>query len=485
MEQTSINFYSWANRYKRLILLALTLHLITAWFSTGFLHPDEHFQNFEFMMGRWWGLGTDHLPWEFAAKMRPWLLPSVISLSKFILHIEIFSLETFWRFANTLFGFFSLLYFIKSSRLRRHHERFAMWLTCAFFWFLPFIHSRVSGENIGTSLFILGLIPLLSQNEQKGVAKAILGGVLIGLGIQLRYHLGFMLIGLFIFKHKQIKPLALCLIGIIIATAIGAVLDTLGYQTFSLTPWNYLSENIVHNRAAFYGVSPWYWYMTRIHTMLYPPISIFIVTSFLWQWITRPKTLITAMTLPFFLIHCLVGHKEMRFLVPLIPFAVIVGGSYYGWLLKNFKLFTPKNWRGFIKLILVLSVLLSFVSGIKPASNDYAFLEKWGEIEATSAPETVYYLGAESAFNMYQLEARSLIKNAPRNERIPNQDSFKDFVATLSPGTTLSVIASSPGDQKWIEREYPACHRIFIASNIAAFLKSKRNPALYRCEVEL
>ncbi len=481
MEQTTFTFISWARKYQGLIAFSLILHLVAACFSVGFLHPDEHFQNFEFMMSRWGDLGFEHLPWEFPAKMRPWLLPSLISASTFIFPSDIFALETSWRILSSLFSFFALFYFLYHCGLRRHHERFAVLMACFFFWFLPFIHARVSGEGFGSAFFILGLIPFFNRRAQHHQVNFLLSGLALGAGIQFRYHLGFMLIGLFIFERKKIKELSICLIGLVIATLIGVALDTYGYQEFTLAPWNYITENILKDKAATFGTSPWYWYFTRIHTTLYPPVSIFIVLSFLWQWLTRPRTLITALTLPFFIIHCLVGHKEMRFLTPMIPFALIIGAQFYGQLLRSFKLFTPKTWRLIVRVILVASAMAMIYSSIKPASNDYAFLQKWAELE--NKPRELFYIGAESPFNMYQLTPKSLIKDGPQFQRLKDLADFERLIKESPSGSTPSVIVSNPKDLKWIHQQRPNCHKVLIASRIGLLVREKRNPILLMCEV--
>lgn len=481
MEQTTFTFISWLRKHRALITFSLILHLVAAFFSIGFLHPDEHFQNFEFMMARWKGLGTDHLPWEFAAKMRPWLLPSLIGASTFIFPKNIFALETSWRIISGLFSFFSLFYFLYHASLRRQHERFAVTMACLFFWFLPFVHVRVSGEGFGSAIFILGLIPFFSRRSRPSLATFFLSGLALGAGIQFRYHLGFMLISLFFFERKKLKELSLCLLGIIFATLIGVALDSYAYQELTLAPWNYITENIFKDKASHFGTSPWYWYFTRIHTTLYPPVSIFVMASFLWQWITKTRSLISALTLPFFIVHSLVGHKEMRFLIPMIPFAVIIGAQFYGWLLRSFKLFAPKTWRTVALIILIGSSLAATYSSIKPASNDYAFLEKWSELE--NKPRELAYIGAESPFNMYQLEAKSLIKDKPDYKRLKDLGDFERFIKASPSGSTLSVIVTNPKDLQWIQQQRPHCHKMLIASRLGLLVREKRNPILLMCEV--
>src|SRR5437868_10741173 len=60
---------------RRSLLLLAAVTLVTAWFSQLFYNPDEHYQILEFLS---WKLGitpVSELPWEFSARIRPWLHP--------------------------------------------------------------------------------------------------------------------------------------------------------------------------------------------------------------------------------------------------------------------------------------------------------------------------------------------------------------------------------------------------------------------------
>jgi hypothetical protein len=58
-----------------ILLLAVLWYLITAWFSTGYLHGDEHYQILEFAGSiAGWNRPED-LAWEHAARIRPALQP--------------------------------------------------------------------------------------------------------------------------------------------------------------------------------------------------------------------------------------------------------------------------------------------------------------------------------------------------------------------------------------------------------------------------
>ena len=63
---------------KRVLFIALIVHLICVWFSVGFHHPDEHFQLIEFANYKCGHTPLAKLPWEFPAQMRPGLQPLMV-----------------------------------------------------------------------------------------------------------------------------------------------------------------------------------------------------------------------------------------------------------------------------------------------------------------------------------------------------------------------------------------------------------------------
>ena len=62
---------------KRSLLLLGLVTLVTAWFSDLFYFPDEHYQVLEFMAHKMGITPAAALPWEFAARIRPWLQPAI------------------------------------------------------------------------------------------------------------------------------------------------------------------------------------------------------------------------------------------------------------------------------------------------------------------------------------------------------------------------------------------------------------------------
>ena len=103
------------------------------------------------------------------------------------------------------------------------------------------------------------------------------------------------------------------------ALAAGYAADTWLYGESCFTPWNYLRENLIYDRISTFGSDPWYYYLKSVTAeglVLFGVLALAAVALFCWRWRWHP---VTWMVLPFVLFHQMVGHKEARFLFPLLP----------------------------------------------------------------------------------------------------------------------------------------------------------------------
>ncbi len=76
----AVQFRVWqqCTAVRRIYLTAGLVFLLTAWFSVGFNHFDEHFQIIEFAGLKLGLTEKTNLPWEFDCEMRPALQPFVV-----------------------------------------------------------------------------------------------------------------------------------------------------------------------------------------------------------------------------------------------------------------------------------------------------------------------------------------------------------------------------------------------------------------------
>jgi GPI mannosyltransferase 3 len=395
----------------RILLVALFFHLFAAFFSTGFHHFDEHFQITEWLNFKNGGISGGELAWEYREKIRPWF--QVFTYNGIYTLFKAFGIESpfihlfILRLFTSLFGLYSMFFFypiIKKwfNEDTRKSEFAFMLMTLA--WYVPYIFVRTSSESFGISFFLLGTSLLLRLNDfRKQILYSLLAGLLFGLSYQARFQMAAMVAPLwfyvFIFKKTSYRNLALVAIGVLIGIGSGLVFDYWGYGIWNFSLWHYFRTNFLEGIMQNVQQYPFWWYIRLCFNRGIAPISLPLILATLFGWWKYRKHPLTWMTLPLFLFHSWVGHKELRYLFPIIIFAPL----YLSFLIfdyrEKFDFLQSKVWgRGLIKFVVGLNILFLFVSTFRPANpsvNFYKYLWKTPEIKKIYAhvEDPFYMLG--------------------------------------------------------------------------------------------
>ncbi|MGZ3883629.1 MAG: hypothetical protein ACXVPQ_04795 [Bacteroidia bacterium] len=309
-------------------MLALLIHIITAYFSVGYHHGDELFQIYEFA-GYKLGLNSaSTMPWEFHEKIRPGLQPLIVyGFTKFFSALSVsdpFTVSLFLRLCQSLLSFFAIVQLLRyfETELQDEHLKKIYWWAGLLWWCLPYFHARLSSENFSSTLFLLGLVLILRERGRWW--HFMLAGLLFGLSFLCRFQLGFMVFGccawLLFVNRSPFKFLLVLFSGVLAALAIGAFVDQWLYGEPVLSWWNYLDANFFKDKASIYGREPFYFFFVEAVLQLIPPFSIFMIAGLIFFWIKFPRHVLTWITLPFVFLHFFVGHKELRFLFPMLNF---------------------------------------------------------------------------------------------------------------------------------------------------------------------
>ncbi|HOV15122.1 MAG TPA: hypothetical protein PK771_12610, partial [Spirochaetota bacterium] len=336
------------------ILILFIIMLVASIFSYGFFHYDEHYQIVEYV-GLKLGKSTQSdMTWEYGAKIRPWLQPGfyyIIAKGLTFFGVENpFYLVFAFRFVTGLFGILAILLLILLSNFYFKDDtdkKKSIVYIFLFLFFIPYFIVRTSSESLSGSFFIIGfaLLFLFSKKVSKYIETpnliAFVTGLLFGLSFQFRYQIAFMIIGFglwfLIFSSsnylKNFLKILLMLVGFLITLAIGVLVDYWGYGEWGLSFWNYFYRNLVEKASENWGVDPFWGYLYLVNMNIFVPLTIFIMVSFFIYWIRYPKSIITFITVIFFLGHSAVAHKEARFLFPMIffvPFVIVEAFSRKG-----------------------------------------------------------------------------------------------------------------------------------------------------------
>lgn len=345
----------------KLLFFALALAIIPAIFSVGFHHPDEQFSVLELMNYKLGNVGPGIFNWDFHLKIRPFFQVALYTLYYHTLSLlsldNPFFITGAIRYLNLAFGIYSI-YFLVHSRnfFLEEKAKKQAFLIVLFTWFVPYILVRTSSESLSTSFALLGLGLF---GDRKSSLKMSLAGVLLGLSFATRFQMGIVALSMFIwlaiFHFKEsTKEIVLFCLGVIFGALLLTPFDYWGYGEWVFSPWNYLRENLLEGKVNTFGVKPPWFFISKglVKGAVFPALLCLTGTVFylkknirsVWPWVV----------IPYFVIHSLIGHKEVRFL----NFLYVLTPLF------TFLIWQDLKFKG-KKLILILAVLTNAVALVR------------------------------------------------------------------------------------------------------------------------
>lgn len=318
---------------RALLLVAVVLHVGVTSMTPNPWHPDEHFQVLEFAWARAGLAPLDALPWEFEARIRPALQPTLalgvllglraVGLTDAGTWILVLRLGTL----VLALGVGVAVALRVGPTLARPGRR-VLWLTTLFLWFAPLFTGRFSSENLSGLALAAALVVATGRRDEGGRAPSVtLVGLLLGLGLVFRLQLVFAAAPLLAWMAwRPDRPgeggdgrEALLAVGTA-AAVLGASLlvDSWFYGAWTVTPWRYVQVNLLEGVAASFGTSPWWWYGAFVPLWLAPPVGVAVAVLAVTGALVRPRSPWGWCFAGFLLGHVAVAHKELRFLLPLL-----------------------------------------------------------------------------------------------------------------------------------------------------------------------
>ena len=375
------------SKYRKLIILGIVIHIITAIFSVGYYHVDEHFQILEFTSIKLGIAEAEQLPWEYQAHLRPAVQPAfAYILIKIVNSLALdnpFFHATLLRIISAILSLYCLYLLILSLNRQIKYDHLIKYFVflSLMIWFLPYLHVRYSSENWSGIFFWIGFALLFlkkgeEQQSVKSFGKILFVGLILGLAFILRYQIGLSIAGLvlwlIIIKKEKRSILSVLISGIMIFIIVGILIDKWFYNEWTFTAWNYFKVNLLEGKTSDFGVQPWWYYLEEIIVKGVPPFSLVIIFSVILVWYKYPKHAVTWITIPYIIIHTLIAHKELRFLFPMVyilPFIIVLSFNQLReeqrWnklknLLKKFK-------KPILFLFIIINSVFLIVLCVKPA----------------------------------------------------------------------------------------------------------------------
>jgi GPI mannosyltransferase 3 len=298
--------------------IALFLRLVVFHYFPSIYWADEIFQTQEASHRLAYGHGM--ITWEYRLGMRSWVLPAVISAlmkgtawlgpgsSGYVFGIACFfsllSLTAVWFAFSWCRQYFGMQYALLAG------------FTTTIWYELINFGPRTLIEVIAGNLFLpaIYLGSLKQDQEPENKWRLVLVGLLLGLTVCLRIQFGPMVLlaGLWIMSRNWKVRFLPVTFGISIVVMVFGIVDAITWSFPFYSYYAYFRENILHHRAAEFGVLPWYYFLISLFVHA-GPLPIFALIGI------RRSPVLGWISLGILFPHSLIAHKEFRYIYPVLP----------------------------------------------------------------------------------------------------------------------------------------------------------------------
>ncbi|KAK8969474.1 Dol-P-Man:Man(7)GlcNAc(2)-PP-Dol alpha-1,6-mannosyltransferase [Platanthera guangdongensis] len=329
-----------------LIFRALNSFLVQTYFN-----PDEHWQALEVAHHMVFGYG--HFTWEWKKGIRSYIHPLIFALLYKIM--AFLGLDTPWfmmkapRLLQSIISSIGDLYLYKLSKITFNNRvaKFALFSQLSN-WFMFFCMPRTSSNSLETVLTVAGLYYWISflgvskhvssVSRRKALFISALAcairptsaiiwiyvGICDLLGIRRKYK----------FLFLEVLPIG------ILVFALTCLLDWWMYGSWTFVAINFLKFNFFSSGGDYYGTHVWHWYFTQGF-----PVMIFTFLPYTLFGILKSNEWRLSGLLAWVLgLYSKLGHKEFRFVLPVLPLALIFSGYSLAELSQSMH-FRPRKWR--------------------------------------------------------------------------------------------------------------------------------------------
>jgi len=308
-----------------ILVLAAIPRLWAAFYDQGIFWPDEIFQTLE--PAHRFAFGYGFVAWEFQDGARSWLFPGFIGIVwKLAAWLGFESGPALVILAKVVMVVLSLVSVYVSMRLAEElagptAARLTGALTAACPAFLVYASRAMTEMASGPLLVAAAFLTLRSGRANHWTA-----GALATLACYARYQNGLFALGLLVLllAHRRWWDVLHYAGGAIVVGLVGGGLDWLTWGRPYHSFWVYVQYNLIEGKSSLYGTAPFHYYLSVAWSSTGLAL-IAILVGFLVSWVRAQG--LWLLVVAYVLAHCLVPHKEFRFLMPIAPLFLALAGT--------------------------------------------------------------------------------------------------------------------------------------------------------------
>jgi hypothetical protein len=442
-----------------ILFIGMILRAIAAIFSRGYGMHDDHFLVIE--QAQSWVDGTDYLKW--LPESRGDQGPEGHSFFYVGFHYLFFKLlELFriydpqWKMLFVRIFHAGISLFVISfgyriaSLITSGKTPYKAALLLAALWFMPFLSVRTLVEMACLPFLMYGTLIILRQEQIRqqdlpGFHKFsfLVAGFFLGLAFNVRYQTALFGagLGLALLIGRNWKGAIWTLIGFIISVSMfQGFIDLLIWGKPFAELIAYTKYNVTH--AQQYIVLPWYNYILILAGLLIPPVSLMLLFGYLRNW--RKNFLMFLPVLLFIVFHSIYPNKQERFILPIIPFLIVLGIAGWEefvagskWWQKRTKLLSY-SWGFFWALNIVLLLIFTPAYSKRARVEAMSYLKKYPMVSYFVVDDygssvlrfpPVFYTGSWPRYDaIHAKRSYADLANANAWDKVENQPDFVVFM---------------------------------------------------------
>jgi phosphatidylinositol glycan class B len=309
------------NRYILMGFLALAtvLRLATLMHSPSTYQPDEIFQTTE--PAHHLAFGPSVVTWEWRLGIRSWVFPGFLALvmratswmgpgsSGYLAGIAVvmtlISLTTVW------FGFAWV------EKVSGRTAAILAGFACATWWEFVYFGPKTFSEVVAAHILLPGLYLGAWTEKPDWKKRLFLAGLCCGLAVSLRIQLApaVGLAALYFCRTDWRRRIPVVAAGLFLPVLIFGLVDAFTWSHPFQSFYMYFYVNLIQGRSASFGVEAWYWYLPKLVRHLGPLLLFACIGA-------RRSPFLGWLALTVLVFHSLIGHKEARFLYPMMPLVI-------------------------------------------------------------------------------------------------------------------------------------------------------------------
>ena len=383
------------------ILCLIIYRLIIGRSIESFFDPDEYWQSMEVAHKITFGYG--HLTWEWEQKIRSYLHPMIFAL--LYSTIKFLKIDSPWmiqwspRLLQSIILVFQDIgvYLLALRIYSKHKSRKTIAILSLLFqislWFNSYCGVRTYSNCIETCLILWGLLffPLpetqnfsfqktqQQQQQMPSVTKKyiIISLFLAGFSVAIRPTAGIFWFSISLevlirCKKNRLFFLLSCVFMGLFWILILLITDRIMYGVWVFVPFQFLKFNVLRGVGNYYGVHPFHWYFSNaLPVVLFTFLPVFIFGAFLLvkklfftkNFNNSHEFTLLSLIFNYIIIFSCLGHKEFRFLFPIVPLIMVICGYGCFSFLKN-EQYSKKSFFNFdfkskIKILFISFLILA------------------------------------------------------------------------------------------------------------------------------